>query len=69
MKEWIANGVALAWLIDPYDRQVVVNKLGTETLTVTGNSPERQRPRRGLCPRSRPKSPRMLRSATVNASL
>jgi hypothetical protein len=34
MKEWIANGVALAWLIDPYDRQVVVNKLGTETLTV-----------------------------------
>jgi Uma2 family endonuclease len=38
MIDWIANGVALGWLIDPYDRQVLVYKPGTETLIVTGNS-------------------------------
>jgi Uma2 family endonuclease len=35
MNDWIANGVAPAWLINPYDRQVVVYKPGTGTLTVT----------------------------------
>lgn len=38
MNDWIANGVALGSLIDPYDRQVLVYKPGTDTLTVTGNS-------------------------------
>jgi Uma2 family endonuclease len=48
MIDWIANGVALGWLIDPYDRQVLVYKPGTETLIVTGNSPSGSGPVEGF---------------------
>jgi Uma2 family endonuclease len=44
MESWIANGVEVGWLIDPYERKVTVYKPGHETLlssthTVEGSGP------------------------------
>jgi Uma2 family endonuclease len=36
MADWIANGALLAWLIDPYKRQVFVYRPGQEPERVTG---------------------------------
>jgi Uma2 family endonuclease len=36
MQDWIANGAALGWLIDPYKQQVLVYSPGADTETVTG---------------------------------
>jgi Uma2 family endonuclease len=38
MNNWIANGAALAWLIDPYQRQVTVYAPGQPPQTVTAAS-------------------------------
>ena len=38
MKDWIANGAALAWLIDPYKRQVVVYTPGKPEQIVAGGT-------------------------------
>lgn len=35
MNDWIANGAELGWLIDPYDRQVLVYRRGSTVETVT----------------------------------
>ena len=37
MNDWIANGAQLAWLIDPYERQVLVFRPEGSTELVTGN--------------------------------
>jgi Uma2 family endonuclease len=34
--DWISNGAPLAWLIDPYERQVFVYRPGQEPQRVTG---------------------------------
>jgi Uma2 family endonuclease len=36
MQDWIANGAALGWLIDPYKQQVLVYSAEAGTETVTG---------------------------------
>lgn len=36
MERWIANGVQLAWLIDPYRRQVLVYEPGSHPIPFTG---------------------------------
>src|SRR5271163_566973 len=36
MRDWIANGAALGWLIDPYKRQVTVYASGKPPLNVPG---------------------------------
>ena len=38
MESWIANGAALAWLIDPYKKRVFVYSPGLPAGTITGNS-------------------------------
>ena len=35
MQSWIANGAALAWLIDPYRREVIVYRPGATPATVS----------------------------------
>jgi Uma2 family endonuclease len=37
MADWIANGAQLAWLIDPWERQVTVYRPGGTAQPVTGN--------------------------------
>lgn len=37
MNDWIANGAQLAWLIDPYRRQVLVFRSGREVEVVSGD--------------------------------
>jgi Uma2 family endonuclease len=37
MNDWIANGSQLAWLIDPYERQVLIYRTDHATEVVTGN--------------------------------
>ncbi len=37
MDDWIANGAQLAWLIDPYERRVLVYRPGRAVETITGN--------------------------------
>lgn len=37
MKDWIANGAQLAWLIDPYEKQVVVFRPEHSAEVVTSN--------------------------------
>jgi Uma2 family endonuclease len=37
MNDWIANSAQLAWLIDPYERQVLVFRPGGSTELDTGN--------------------------------
>jgi len=37
MLDWIANGAKLAWLVDPYEREVVVYRPDRSTETVTGS--------------------------------
>ncbi|HEY4048497.1 MAG TPA: Uma2 family endonuclease [Acidobacteriaceae bacterium] len=36
MQDWMANGVELGWLIDPYERQVFVYRVDQSTERVTG---------------------------------
>ena len=36
MQDWIANGAALGWLIDPYKQQVLVYRPEADTEAVTG---------------------------------
>jgi Uma2 family endonuclease len=36
MQDWIANGAALGWLIDPYQKQVLVYRPKADTEAVTG---------------------------------
>jgi len=38
MEDWLANGVQLGWLVDPYRRQVLVYRPGEPPVTVSGNS-------------------------------
>jgi Uma2 family endonuclease len=38
MKNWIANGAALGWLIDPYEQNVYVYEPGCEASAVSGKS-------------------------------
>lgn len=38
MSDWIANGAKLAWLIDPYRRQVTIYAPDRDPLTVSGDS-------------------------------
>jgi Uma2 family endonuclease len=38
MNDWIANGAALAWLIDPYQRQVTVYAPNNEPRTLSGEA-------------------------------
>ena len=44
MQDWISNGAALAWLVDPYKRQVTVYAPGKTPEVVSGDSVE------GSCP-------------------
>ena len=37
MNDWIANGAQLGWLIDPYERQVLICHTDQATEVVTGN--------------------------------
>ncbi len=37
MNDWIANGAQLGWLIDPYERQVLVYRTDHAAEVVTGN--------------------------------
>jgi Uma2 family endonuclease len=37
MNDWIANGVRLGWLIDPYERQVLVYRPDRSAELITGN--------------------------------
>jgi Uma2 family endonuclease len=48
MERWIENGASLAWLIDPYQRRVLVYAPGEETVTVTGKSVEGTGPVEGF---------------------
>lgn len=48
MKDWIANGVALGWLIDPYKRRVFVYRSGVDPVTVTAESIEGSGPVQGF---------------------
>ena len=38
MQDWMANGAALGWLVDPYARQVIVYCQGEIPVIVAGNS-------------------------------
>jgi len=38
MERWIENGAALAWLVDPYQRRVLVYAPGAKVATVSGDS-------------------------------
>jgi Uma2 family endonuclease len=38
MQDWMANGAALGWLVDPYARQVIVYRKGEIPVIVDGNS-------------------------------
>jgi Uma2 family endonuclease len=38
MKDWIANGAVLGWLIDPYEQKVHVYEPGCEASAVSGKS-------------------------------
>ncbi|HZD48915.1 MAG TPA: Uma2 family endonuclease [Silvibacterium sp.] len=40
MRDWIANGAALGWLIDPYKRQVTVYASGKPPLNISADSVE-----------------------------
>jgi Uma2 family endonuclease len=48
MQDWITNGAALGWLVDPYQRRVVVYHPDAETRTVTGSSIEGSGPVEGF---------------------
>ena len=48
MNDWIANGTALAWLIDPYQRQVTVYAPGQPPHIVSGASLEGSGPMEGF---------------------
>jgi len=37
MNDWIANGAQLGWLVDPYDRQVLIFRADLATEVVTGS--------------------------------
>ena len=36
MQDWMANGAALGWLVDPYARQVIVSRKGEVPVIVDG---------------------------------
>jgi Uma2 family endonuclease len=48
MDDWIANGAALAWLVDPYQRQVTVYAPGLEPRTVSAELIEGSGPVEGF---------------------
>jgi Uma2 family endonuclease len=48
MRNWIANGAALGWLIDPYERRVFKYVAGVRTGTVTGDSVQGSGPVEGF---------------------
>ncbi len=48
MKLWLANGVALGWLIDPYAHRVFVYEPGARVRIVSGSSVEGQGPAEGF---------------------
>jgi Uma2 family endonuclease len=48
MNDWIANGAALAWLVDPYERQVTVYAPGLEPRTVSAELIEGSGPVEGF---------------------
>ena len=48
MRNWIANGAALGWLIDPRRRRVTVYSKDKEPFQVTGESVEGSRPVEGF---------------------
>jgi Uma2 family endonuclease len=48
MNDWIANGAALAWLIDPYQRQVTVYAPGQTPRIITAESIEGTGPIEGF---------------------
>jgi Uma2 family endonuclease len=48
MNNWIANGAQLGWLIDPYERQVLIYHAGRAIEVVTGNQISGHGPVEGL---------------------
>jgi Uma2 family endonuclease len=48
MNDWIANGAALAWLIDPYQRQVTVYAANQAPQTISAESIEGADPVKGF---------------------
>lgn len=48
LADWIANGAQLAWLIDPYGRQVFVYRPGQEPERVTGREVTGEGPVKGF---------------------
>jgi Uma2 family endonuclease len=48
MEDWLANGVQVGWLVDPYRRQVLVYHPGGEPAAVKGDSIEGSGPVEGF---------------------
>jgi Uma2 family endonuclease len=48
MNDWIANGAALAWLVDPYQRQVTIYASGQPPRIITAESIEGTGPIEGF---------------------
>ena len=48
MQDWMANGAALGWLVDPYARQVIVYRKGEIPVIVDGNSVSAHGPVQGF---------------------
>jgi Uma2 family endonuclease len=48
MNDWIANGAQLGWLIDPYERQVLIYRADHATEVVTGKRIAGEGPVEGL---------------------
>ncbi|HEV2133985.1 MAG TPA: Uma2 family endonuclease [Terracidiphilus sp.] len=48
MNDWIANGAQLAWLIDPYQRQVLVFRPGRDAELISGDCIAGEGPVNGL---------------------
>jgi Uma2 family endonuclease len=48
MERWIANGIQLGWLIDPYRKRVFLYRPGVEASIVAGKRLEGQGPMEGF---------------------
>jgi Uma2 family endonuclease len=48
MERWIENGVALGWLIDPYNKRVQVFEPGREAVAVSGKTVQGSGPVEGF---------------------
>ena len=48
MEDWISNGAALAWLIDPYQQQVFVYRQDQEPVRTTNNTIRGEGPAEGF---------------------